>query len=997
MNFLKSFFLTVCFTVSVSAFPAQELPFKTTPAKSRKIEIGKQAKLVLEPGNFEIVAGKNTSPAAKFAAEEIADALSKVFQTKIQVVSQASGKKTEIRPGDWALANSLGIKAEELDRDGFVIKTAGNKILIVGRDDFKQDPRKSTKGFGDKGEWATLFGAYDFLERFAGVRYYFPGDLGTVIPQKKTISLPEINIYDRPDFLERRFNDYDHNKKPSRPYPGWNTQLNWLRNRAETIYIPNCHGIAYLGYNFRFGKSHPEYFALNTSNKRMLLPASKDPFGEQICFSSKIRDEIAADAVSFLKNEPASVRGVLNINGKPGWNHIHKPGMPCFNIMPNDCAYLCRCAECQKHFSKGPQEVSNYIWDFFNDIARKVKAQGGKGFLTTMAYADYRPIPTQKIEDNILVMLAIRGPWNEYIPSLRDHDVELLKKWNQKLGSKTWLWTYPGKYFGHMPGIPHTTPRSIGSFIKRVHPYIFGLYIENESDFVMFNYLNYYVFGKVSWNPETDVDALLNEHARDLFGPAAVPMKEFFDSVERNWAKLASNVVETSAGPKTIYPSELILWTEIYSPEELKRLNSLFDQAEKLAAKNKLCLARIKLIRQQMLGPVLTEAKKFAEINSAVNAWNFYVPEGHLPVRVDGSLSDEAWKKAKPFYLFGLNGTPAEVKTSVKILYDKDYFYFGIECEEPYTGKMAVVPRKYDAKDIWKDSDVEIFLSPDGDREHYYQLQVNAKGSFCDLEVTKGGANFAWNSKATVKTAMLSGKKWTAEIALPRSSMRTASPKGVLADFARHRALDGIKIITPYYCWNPFAKKFGDVTRFGMIKFTEDYRKNLIDNPDFDGVIAADRWLRRPGYSSKQERRWWSPKKFNRDVQYFLTGGGSARLDGTNEDTPQPSSSAIQYLDKLLKPNTEYEFSFFARMDQVKMLSPKNSGFYVRIDTGDRKSVSFPSYPVQLSGTCPWTRFSFRFRTGPNPASVSKAYVAFSLRKSTGSVWIDRVEMYEVK
>jgi hypothetical protein len=84
-------------------------------------------------------------------------------------------------------------------------------------------------------------------------------------------------------------------------------------------------------------------------------------------------------------------------------------------------------------------------------------------------------------------------------------------------------------------------------------------------------------------------------------------------------------------------------------------------------------------------------------------------------------------------------------------------------------------------------------------------------------------------------------------------------------------------------------------------------------------------------------------------------------------------------------------------MDKVKMLSSKNSGFYVRIDTGDRKAVSFPSYPVQLSGTCPWTRFSFRFKTGSKPGAISKTYVAFSLRKSTGSVWIDKVELYEVK
>lgn len=40
----------------------------------------------------------------------------------------------------------------------------------------------------------------------------------------------------------------------------------------------------------------------------------------------------------------------------------------------------------------------------------------------TMAYAQYRPIPEVEIPDNLLVMLALRGPWNEGNPILREQD-----------------------------------------------------------------------------------------------------------------------------------------------------------------------------------------------------------------------------------------------------------------------------------------------------------------------------------------------------------------------------------------------------------------------------------------------------------------------------------------------------------------------------------------------------------------------------------------------
>ncbi|MEI3005661.1 MAG: hypothetical protein V8T87_13735 [Victivallales bacterium] len=70
-------------------------------------------------------------------------------------------------------------------------------------------------------------------------------------------------------------------------------------------------------------------------------------------------------------------------------------------------------AACWKHFSQPEQAQSNYIWSFFADICKGVKKSGATGWLTTMAYGQYRPIPEVEIPDNLLVMLALRGPWNE--------------------------------------------------------------------------------------------------------------------------------------------------------------------------------------------------------------------------------------------------------------------------------------------------------------------------------------------------------------------------------------------------------------------------------------------------------------------------------------------------------------------------------------------------------------------------------------------------------
>ena len=160
---------------------AQKLPFSIDPKLPRKISIGSKSVMQLAPGNFEIVRA-SSSKVTEFAAQEMAEALSAVFGVKIKPVLKSTGKKYQIRIGDAKLAAELKIDPAGFDRDGFVIRTSGNNILIIGRDDPKSRPVSDVNKTGNKGEWATLFGVYDFLERFAGVRYYFPGKLGNHFP-----------------------------------------------------------------------------------------------------------------------------------------------------------------------------------------------------------------------------------------------------------------------------------------------------------------------------------------------------------------------------------------------------------------------------------------------------------------------------------------------------------------------------------------------------------------------------------------------------------------------------------------------------------------------------------------------------------------------------------------------------------------------------------------------------------------------------------------------
>ena len=466
------------------------------PQKARVEKIGTEPVMTLVKNGeigFEIVAGK--TPSAQYAASIAAKQLGRVFGKQIPVLKAPTGKVPALLFGT--------VNPDIPDRDGFIIRTEGENVIIAGRDDPKGKPETISSGLSP--EHGTVNAAFEFLERFAGIRFYFPGDIGTVAPKRTEWKLPAIDIYERPDWVHRDFYNDVYNGLGRAVTPEEFVYL-----RRSTMLIPSCHGLAFLGFPARFAKTHPEYFALKDDGTRFTggIKGMSSSHGH-LCFSSGIKDEIAKDAIAFLSGKPASSRGIV-LNGKSYWSHSRYPaGVPYFDIMPNDSFYRCRCPECQKHFSQGPQATSNFIWNVFADIAGQVKASGVKGGVSTMAYEDYRMLPDLKIPENIEVKLALRGPWNENNPAALAKDMKVLDGWHRKLGRKVRLWVYPSKYAIDLPGIPYTAPRACASFCKRVAGKSGGAYFEAGSDRPAHNYLNFYVISRIAWNNGTDVESLL--------------------------------------------------------------------------------------------------------------------------------------------------------------------------------------------------------------------------------------------------------------------------------------------------------------------------------------------------------------------------------------------------------------------------------------------------------------------------------------------------------
>lgn len=102
-------------------------------------------------------------------------------------------------------------------------------------------------------------------------------------------------------------------------------------------------------------------------------------------------------------------------------------------------------------------------------------------------------------------------------------------------------------------------------------------------------------------------------------------------------------------------------------------------------------------------------------------------------ISIDGKANESDWKNAswtKAFVDIEGEQKPKPIHdTKVKMLWDKDYFYFYAKMEEPHIWAKL---RQRDTI-IYYDDDFEIFIDPDGDSHNYYELEVNAFNTLWEL------------------------------------------------------------------------------------------------------------------------------------------------------------------------------------------------------------------------------------------------------------------------
>jgi len=142
---------------------------------------------------------------------------------------------------------------------------------------------------------------------------------------------------------------------------------------------------------------------------------------------------------------------------------------------------------------------------------------------------------------------------------------------------------------------------------------------------------------------------------------------------------------------------------------------------------------------------------------------------------VDGRLNESIWGKAPDADAFIQlrpdRKDPKKIKTSVKILYDDNYVYFGFLCYDTEPDKIVPGTIKIDG-DLRDTDSIYILIDTFIDTFNFYYFATNIIGSKSDGTISKGGrtVNYNWNGSwksFSQKTEFW----WSTEIAIELSSI----------------------------------------------------------------------------------------------------------------------------------------------------------------------------------------------------------------------------------
>ncbi len=516
-------------------------------------------------GYAEIIISPTAPNMVEIAANDLQLYIQKMTGVTLPIATTINEAVTyHIYVGQSVYTDALGINDDDCEFDSFKMISGDNYLVLLGNDDIINTPQPYTKRWSSEGAtvraaWDVITGhtwetpyilylknynpAFDIWEgdgrgsinavyKFLynqGVRWYYPGDIGEVVPTKNDILLPTVNTHIRPDFNMRHMFMYnkefiDETTVASAYYIKWQLRLG-LNSGEDSLGISRGHGINNITSRSETKIAHPEYYAIWGGIRQNGADQKQD-----LCSSGLLAENIDFVKTMFAHyNSPSE-----NVMPADGFIHASESSQECIN---------------KETASRGYEgQISDYVFEYVNNVAKEVYKTYPNKNIATSAYTAYLlpPLYINQFSPNVSVTLS---KWRSHLadPEQKEFYRDLANDWLAKLPSGR-IYTYD-YYLHNMPerqnsSVPYYFPHIISDDLKFLKGKSSGEFIEVSTNLLSANLgwdtfaaqaLNVYVTAQLYWDADQNIDSLLNEYYTLYYGPASSKMKTLVEYSEANY------------------------------------------------------------------------------------------------------------------------------------------------------------------------------------------------------------------------------------------------------------------------------------------------------------------------------------------------------------------------------------------------------------------------------------------------------------------------------
>ncbi len=567
-----------------------------------------------------------------------------------------------------------------------------------------------------------------FLEDYCGVRFFHAGPGGTVIPEDVRCSATEA-LFDvrEPCISYRRLM---FNRASVEPNVSLDDFKAWMVRRGYQIAPAESSTQAAFGgvVPLSLFETHPEYFPLIDGTRSLEVARRL----QRRCLTNPDVLRLVSDfIVTHCRHDNAFLLSQYTEVG--GW---------------------CECESCRAagRGDDGRWRVQNYVHRFGAELSRRALVQFPEARICAQAYRDWRQPPTAAdivYDPRVAVHYCPIGrcyahPLSAGCNEPFRHDYEKWRQHAPRLGTFGWS-SVSGMRYSPMARV---FAKDFSWLLNQgFDAWLDGCSTSVEHlSTVLGNWRLYYVASRMMWNPDLDVEVLLDETDRLYYGRAYAPMHAYQLLRQKVWDATEGHATTGAPGR---YRDCL---AQPGAEEELLRL---LAAAEKLAAGDAELLARLAIDRRGLEQYWIAghrEKQRQLAARRSLPREEREIYYRRVKETVVGWPAEEIWAKA-PCRAFYVKGRQAPTEgTEVRLVADDTNWF--VRFAATYDGEPVCKADGHDGT-VWLDDAVELFAR--SGQGEFCQIVVNAKGVLYDalgkngVEYDYGGdVRQAWRGKTLI-------------------------------------------------------------------------------------------------------------------------------------------------------------------------------------------------------------------------------------------------------